>query len=321
MRKTFVLLWCTLAGCSIIPDDAFEEIPKFNLQKVTITSNLEPSESNLVSESLVGTLSTSASGKAINFNGNLDPFWFKSHVKRIEYELNSDNRLSSLIITFYNDSIRAESFTYNSEGKLLKNVLTSEDYESTLDFFYVDNVLDRIDKKVVDDGAVSYGFLMKVARDDYSTMYVSVFPYDYNFDLPALPTFPWYPPACSPIVDSNPNLLSWSTYVISFGRIEFLTPWKAGDLTYWYGYNAIDLQQNTSAISGKELQKDFMFQSHCVTAFLKLNYAQVIPEINQELEIATLFNSQAEVSETMGGTFSESRFADVQLKYEYSYDK
>jgi hypothetical protein len=326
MRKTFVLLWCALVGCSIIPDDAFEEIPKSTLQKVTITSNLGPFfGTDLVSESLVGTVSASGSKRAINFTGNLDPFWFKLQIKKIEYELNSDNSLSSLVVTFYNDSIRTENFTYNSEGKLLKSVLTSEDYESTLDFFYVDNILDRIDKKVDDDGEISHGFLMKVDQDDYQTLYVSVFPYDNNFVLPGNPTLP-IPTApynlCDLFDNSNPNFHSWSIYTISDYYFNFITPEKAPDLQRLYVEKSISLEQKASAISGKTLQKNLNLTLGCDQAGFKLNYVQVIPDINNpELKISTLFNSQPEISETMAGAFSESNFTDVQLKYEYSYDK
>ena len=107
MRNAFAVVSLFLVGCSILPDDAFENIPETQLQKITITSNtgndpvtggdLDPED--FPSLSAVAEVSSTSNKVELEWSGDLRLFWFSSPVASTEYTFNSDNLISAITLT------------------------------------------------------------------------------------------------------------------------------------------------------------------------------------------------------------------------------
>ena len=91
MRKMFVFLWAILFGCSIVPDESFDSPSDGTLKKIIIKANEGQAEyvGGLPVSSLEAVASHSANKTTLQFEGTLDPFWFKPKVGKIEYEFNA----------------------------------------------------------------------------------------------------------------------------------------------------------------------------------------------------------------------------------------
>lgn len=191
----FVFLWAILFGCSIVPDESFDSPPDATLKKIIIKANEGQAEyvGGLPVSSLEAVASHSANKTTLQFEGTLDPFWFKPRVGKIEYEFNEDKLLSGMLVTFVGGGTQREQFVYNEKGNLDNATISYVNADGTdvryeYDFFYKGNVYpDSIAKKITlinSTTEVLTGFL-KVKESSASIIdYYSIFPYQEGVDNP-----------------------------------------------------------------------------------------------------------------------------------------
>jgi hypothetical protein len=326
MKRTFVLLWCALVGCSIIPEDAFKTIPKATLQKITITSNVDGE-----SEVLVGNVTTSGLTSTIDFDGTFDPFPYLATVDKIELEYTEDSLVSKIVTHFEGGSSNTEELTYNGEY-LWKSVLTSENYVRTLDFYWTGGdakKLQKIERTYVTGGNTYYGEIRRFGNAyDYNVdRLVDVYPYDETQAFPEaagilqcndpFETAPYGYHLDATAIDisiADPyKSMSYGLFINKNGN--YIT--DSNSLNYQLERNAlIPIQHSFVATSKPE-----KYGSACSSQHPGLSVYRLIPQISLNYVLLHVANISTERHAVTAEPQRLSSFSSFKVEYEYNFSE
>jgi hypothetical protein len=322
MRKTFVVLWCALAGCSIIPDDAFEKSPEASLTEITITSNLgtssDPENDPMPpSTTLTGIATTSGNTTTIEWSGPLNPFPYPVPVKSTKYQVDESGRLSGVTITLEDERTQTEVITYNEEGRYNQLIVSAADSTSTYSFFYNEvGVVDTIRKVMIRTGKAPKPGLYYLDGEG-GMQYSGVYPYDAGALIQKEffgCTGPWNP---------LPNTVNgFSITVDDWGYLNTQTVYKTDE-----GYRAAlsegYITKDVSVLTEKTIEKrvDFYQASgtSCGRPAAFVNHYFLYPQLYADLKylvLATTIDATRSVGITPGQL---DDIHNIDIKYQYTY--
>jgi hypothetical protein len=320
MKKTIVVLWCALAGCSIIPDDAFESKPDSSLKEITITSNLGESSDPVndpmpPSASLTGIATTSGNTTTIEWSGTLNPFPYPAPVKTTKYQVDDEGRLSGVTITLEDDRTQTETITYNDDGRFNQLMVAAADSTSTYTFSYDElGIVDTVRKIMV---RTSKPPKIGIYYNDgqTGTQYSAVYPYD------AASQVYKETPYCTGPVSNLPNTVNGFTANVDNYQYNTHTIYKTDE-----GYRSARVEayifDDFSVLIGQAIGKqiDFYFYStDCGRSPALLNHYFLYPEMNTDLKYLMMvtMNDPMRAAAINPGQLKDIHTLDI--KYQYNY--
>jgi hypothetical protein len=326
MRRILLFVACALAGCTIIPDDAFQKIPTASLDKITIQSNPEFGlGASLPSETLTGTVVTTPTKTTIMWAGELDPFYFVFPVEQLEYTFSTEKLLTGLTITSTTGYTITENFTYNASGNLLTATKAYEDYLYTHTFYYKNNVLDSIGKSVVHAGQTQTGFFKRFEISSSTVKFISVFPYNSS-----------YPYSENSITGCSINFLQndndYNTTAYEFYnqmsvnqlygmQLQISSPLFSNDQYYANSVSQTYFNINSTLID--TIVESFLTtQSFCSEAPKgALSPYLLLPERNDNYAILTMINAAEELYWLTEEPNRISNYVELKLTYDHTFAK
>lgn len=329
MKRTLILILFTVFGCSIIPDDAFENPPRGEFKGLVIEGRGWDEVNN--KESLIklsGTVTKPAANKfRVALSGDLDPFHFAERLNTMEYELNEASLVSNITLSFEGGRVITEDLTYESTGKLMKSVWKTGTEERTHDFIYVNNKLDRINKSVKIGNTTQTGFFQRYEPsnrpDFYHEAFYSVYPYNPSLTVPLTENY-----ACSYLSGpdiANANYLNTNYYQINT-RGSFPIPYFAivvpESTTYRYdsnqGYN--DGGMGEYPLIG--LPKMRIYTGNlCGQTQMNVNIYSLLPINSFNHQVLQMISLSDERTSVVANPGRLSNYNYIEIKFEYTFSK
>jgi hypothetical protein len=333
MRKAFAMACCFLTACSILPEDSFTDIPRARLQTITITSNtgkdpvtgndLDPEE--FPSLTAFADVTAESSNKiTIDWSGDLNLFWFSSPVVKTEYQFNSDDLVSEIVLTMENNVVQTETFTYNNDGNLKKMVANFDDsFLAVYDFFYVDGVLDSISKYTEYGSYINTGFFKRNYNADPGLNKFSfIYPFTENSEWSVEEN-----DHCAPFQTVNENVGRMSYFTFSEGYQRLAAKVSIPDVDDYFYYNKSDMnyETNFSKVVNR-VQRIQLFNREdevdCgPVKSLSLNYYALIDPLNENYQLLGMIDATESMIVMTWQPERAMQYLDLTFDYEYAYSE
>jgi hypothetical protein len=325
MKKTFLWLSIFCAGCSIVPEDAFENLPAMTLKNITITSDFEQVGS---SQQLIGVVSYEGSSMIIDWTGTLDPFDYPEEVNKFRYDYNSAGLVTKFTTYMDDEIVRTEELSYNDQGRVSQSVFKVATTTVTDTYIYSDNVLERINRHSQVGPNEFEGFFYTNHGGLYSVIVVAVYPYDPDLgDEPeADDEFP-----CGYTAFANDNYKYGSHFELPnhddmFQHVNYnITVLNAAGQdvveknSVLYETLYLPLNKMVRTITSR-LQPDPTSSSDCNGNLIGVSPYRLIPHLNNDYAILAMTN-MPEDRYLSGGFYGQtlSEFNTLKIEFEYDY--
>jgi hypothetical protein len=171
LRKIPMCLLFCLAACSIIPDDAVENLPKdVRVNKLTLRfNNVSTGEYKYITVKPVITTTKIE----INWPADIDILFYNKNMVKTTYQLNNAGQATSVITTFEDGKSIIDELVYDGNNRVIE--LKNSFFNDNLKFFYSNNQLDSISKtRTLPNTTTQSGFYKRI--DEFS--FVSIFPFN-----------------------------------------------------------------------------------------------------------------------------------------------
>ncbi len=164
------MLFC-LTACTIIPDDALENLPK-DVQISQLKLRFLNEDSGNYKEATVKTVLT-ARKIEINWPAEIDIFFYNKSMVKTIYELNNAG-YATKITTLYEDGKEiVDEIVYDGSNRVTE--LKNSFFNDNLKFYYSNNQLDSISKmRTLPNTTIQSGFYKRIDESHF----VSIFPFN-----------------------------------------------------------------------------------------------------------------------------------------------
>jgi hypothetical protein len=318
MKKLFVFLWVALAGCSVVPESAFETIPGSSMKTITITSNVvdagDPEQEPMPpSETLIGTVTTNGNKQTIEWSGSLDPFVYDSRVVETEIEFYNEKFVSHVVTTLEDGRTQTDEITYDDNLRLKQVIVTAGDSISTFDFEYSEVVVERIEKKASRNAITKSGFFQRNSFNN-EPYYYSVYPFDGSNHPTNFTT------GCNTPVSEPERSLSLYNLGVNAISTQTIVP-DEGE--YIYKSALVHTSNEVFPLSGKVLLTNIAYVDlgyECDTRAAVLNPYMFFEGVEQHLYLRMLFSS-SEIAAVSADPSLVSNIHNLRVRISYHYSE
>lgn len=171
LRKIPLCFLFCLAACTIIPDDALEDLPKdVIVSQFTVRfSNEDTGEYKYIIVKPVFT----ANKIEINWPADMDIFFYNKSLVKTTYLLNNGGYATKITTLFADGKEIIDELVYDGSNRVTE--LKNSFFNDNLKFYYINNQLDSISKiRTLPNMTTQTGFYKRVDESNF----ISIFPFN-----------------------------------------------------------------------------------------------------------------------------------------------